>query len=122
MSELAERGTAPSVVDDQFGRLTFTADLAAGIVHLLNSGSAFGTYNLSNSGPVRSWADIARAVFALKGHDPASVTGISTEDYFAGKAGIAPRPRHSALGLGKIAATGFTPRDADAALADYLAD
>jgi dTDP-4-dehydrorhamnose 3,5-epimerase len=34
MKGLAERGIKPSVVGDQFGRLTFTEDLAEGIKHL----------------------------------------------------------------------------------------
>ena len=35
MASLAAKGVKPSVVADQTGRLTFTADLAAGIIHLL---------------------------------------------------------------------------------------
>ena len=35
MAGLADRGVSPTVVDDQIGRPTFTADLAAGIAHLL---------------------------------------------------------------------------------------
>ena len=35
MASLADRGISPAVVDDQIGRLTFAADLAAGIAHLL---------------------------------------------------------------------------------------
>ncbi len=40
MASLAGRGIKPSVVNDQTGRLTFTADLAAGIRHLLDTGAA----------------------------------------------------------------------------------
>jgi dTDP-4-dehydrorhamnose 3,5-epimerase len=58
-------------------------------------------------------------VYELTGHDPASVTGVSTEVYFAGKA-AAPRPLRSTLDLAKLTATGFVPRDADDALRDYL--
>ncbi|WP_210480585.1 bifunctional dTDP-4-dehydrorhamnose 3,5-epimerase family protein/NAD(P)-dependent oxidoreductase [Naasia sp. SYSU D00948] len=119
MASLAERGVAPSVVDDQVGRLTFADDIAAGIAHLVDSGAPYGTYNLSNEGPVRSWADIAARVFELTGHDPAAVTGVSTADYFAGRQ-AAPRPLNSVLPLGKLRATGFVPRDADAALRAYL--
>ncbi len=36
MAGLAERGVSPSVVDDQHGRLTFTAELARAIRHLLD--------------------------------------------------------------------------------------
>lgn len=120
MASLAERGVDPAVVNDQFGRLSFTDDIAAAIVHLLKVRPAFGIYNFTNDGPVQSWAEIAQSVFKLTGHDPERVTGITTEEYFAGKS-VAPRPVNSELSLEKIKATGFTPRDAREALAAYLA-
>ena len=119
MASLAERGVDPSVVDDQVGRLSFASDIAAGIAHLLSSGAEFGTYNLSNTGDAVSWADVARSVFALTGADPARVRGISTAEYFAGKA-AAPRPLHSTLDLAKLQRAGFTARPAAEALEDYL--
>ena len=45
-----EPPVSPTVVDDQVGRPTFTADLAAGIAHLLDTRAPYGTYNLTNSG------------------------------------------------------------------------
>ena len=119
MASLAERGIDPSVVDDQFGRLSFTEDIAAGIMHLLSVRPEYGVYNLSNSGNAMSWADIAALVFESTGHDPARVSGISTAEYFAGKQ-VAPRPLNSLLSLDKLAASGFAPREATAALASYL--
>ncbi|MFT4123307.1 MAG: bifunctional dTDP-4-dehydrorhamnose 3,5-epimerase family protein/NAD(P)-dependent oxidoreductase [Microbacteriaceae bacterium] len=119
MAALAERGIDPAVVDDQIGRLSFTDDIAAGIRHLLDTGAAYGCYNLSNEGPAQSWAEIAREVFALTGHDPARVSGVTTEQYFADKV-AAPRPRASVLSLEKLAATGFRPRPAADALRAYL--
>ncbi|MCC3273755.1 bifunctional dTDP-4-dehydrorhamnose 3,5-epimerase family protein/NAD(P)-dependent oxidoreductase [Arthrobacter zhangbolii] len=109
MAGLAGRGIAPSVVDDQVGRLTFTVDLAAGIRHLLDTGAPYGTYNLSNAGGPSSWADVAARVFELAGRSRADVTGISTADYFRDKAGTAPRPLNNSFDLGKIQAAGFTP-------------
>ncbi len=120
MASLADRGIEPGVVDDQFGRLTFTDDLAAGIVHLVAGGVPFGTYNLSSDGPVLTWADIAREVFAARGRPENAVTGVTTEAYGAGKS-LAPRPRHSALALDKIIATGFRPRSGPERLREYLA-
>jgi dTDP-4-dehydrorhamnose reductase len=120
MRSLADRGVSPSVVDDQRGRLTFTAELSRATRHLVDSGAAYGTYNLSNGGPVMSWADIARAVYVLAGRDEADVTPVSTEEYFAGKTDYAPRPLESAMNLAKIEATGFEPEDARVALARYL--
>lgn len=120
MAELAGKGINPLVVDDQFGRLTFTTDLAAGIVHLLQVAAPYGTYNLSNDGPVASWCDIAREVFTRCGRAAEDVVGQSTADYSAGKA-TAPRPRHSALELSKLRATGFSPALWTDRLTEYLA-
>jgi len=120
MRSLADKGVSPSVVDDQRGRLTFTTELSRATRHLVDSGAAHGTYNLSNGGPVMSWAEIARAVYALAGRDGADVTPVSTEDYFAGKTDYSPRPLQSAMSLAKIEATGFVPEDARVALERYL--
>jgi dTDP-4-dehydrorhamnose 3,5-epimerase len=119
MARLADSGVEPQVIEDQIGRLTFADDLAAGIVHLVQSAAAFGSYNLSSDGPAQSWADIAEAVFAARGRERGAVTRVSTEQYGAGKA-MAPRPSHSVLDLAKIKATGFTPPEGPAALQSYL--
>ena len=120
MLSLVERGITPSVVADQTGRLTFASDLAAGIIHLLVSGAEFGTYNLSGEGPVVSWADVAKRVYERAGHSPDEVTPVSTEEYYAGQEGIAPRPLSSVLDLTKIKAAGFTPADSTERLDAYL--
>ncbi|MBF0817547.1 NAD-dependent epimerase/dehydratase family protein [Microbacterium paludicola] len=122
MASLAERGIDPSVVDDQVGRLTFTQDIARGIRHLLESAAPFGVYNLTGSGEPRSWAQIAARVFELTGHDPARVTPVSTDEYYSGKTGIAPRPGYSVLDLAKIEAAGFASADAGQRLAEYVAN
>lgn len=111
MARLADEGASPSVVHDQYGRLTHTATLADAIGHLIATGAPWGTYNVTDSGPTRSWADIAAEVFARAGRDPADVRPVSTTEYeeqqrAAGKH-PAPRPRHSTLTLDKIRATGF---------------
>jgi dTDP-4-dehydrorhamnose reductase len=120
MAGLADRGVSPTVVDDQIGRPTFTADLAAGIAHLVNNRAPFGTYNLTNSGDPVSWADVAAAVFAARGRSADDVGRTSTEAYFADKPQAAVRPLNGVLDLSKIIATGFTPRDWRVALAEYL--
>ncbi|MGC3954943.1 MAG: bifunctional dTDP-4-dehydrorhamnose 3,5-epimerase family protein/NAD(P)-dependent oxidoreductase [Propionicimonas sp.] len=119
MADLAAKGVSPTVVADQYGRLTFTEDLAAGIVHLVGTAAPYGTYNLSNTGPVQSWAEIAADVFELCGRDRADVTPITTAEYAAGKL-VSPRPVHSALKLDKLLATGFTPASAADRLTAYL--
>lgn len=119
MARLASDGASPQVVADQFGRLTFTSDLASGITHLLTQGAASGTYNLTNAGPVTNWYEIARTVFELLGRNPDDVRPISTVDYALGK-DLAPRPRHSTLDLTRIESTGFVPADWRVRLAEYL--
>ena len=120
MKKLADNGVSPSVVGDQTGRLTFTAELSRATRHLLDVGAAPGTYNLSNGGPVLSWAEIAQAVFRLAGRDGADVTATTTAAYFADKPEASPRPLSSAMSLAKIEATGFVPEDATVALERYL--
>jgi dTDP-4-dehydrorhamnose 3,5-epimerase len=121
MASLADRGIEPSVVADQYGRLTFTDELAAAIRHLVASDATYGTYNLSNDGPATSWADLARAVFVARGRPATAVRDVSTEEYGAGKA-LAPRPRHSMLDLTKIKEAGYRPAPAADRLQAYLAD
>lgn len=121
MAALAEKGVDPSVVDDQRGRLTFASEIAALIGHLLTARPAFGTYNLTSAGESMTWADVARRVYALTGHDASRVTGVSTEQYFASATGpIAPRPRNSELDLTRVLGTGFAPRSGDDLLQEYL--
>jgi len=120
MAALADRGVQPGVVADQVGRLTFTGELVRAIRHLLDAKAAYGTYNVSNSGPPMSWAEIARTVFAARGKDPAAVTDLTTAEYREGKS-LAPRPQHSLLSLDKIIDAGFRPAEASPQLSAYLA-
>lgn len=121
MATLAARGVRPNVVDDQVGRPTFTADLAAGIRHLIGSASPFGTYNLTCDGEPASWADVAAAVFEALGRNRGDIGRVSTAEYFADKPGTAVRPLNSVLDLSKIIASGFKPRDWRTGLTQYVA-
>lgn len=130
---VADAGDALSevtVVDDQIGRLTFTRDMAEGILHLLGyregstvpvAPAAYGTYNLTGEGRAASWAEVARSVFDLANGNGDAVRPVSTADYYASAAGpVSPRPVHSALDLSKIESAGFTPRDWEDELRDYV--
>jgi len=119
MLELARRGINPVVVSDQIGRPTFTAELVRAIDHLLATRAAYGTYNVSNSGPPASWADVTREIYRQAGLSN-TVTDITTAAYNTGASGVAPRPLGSTLSLDKLEATGFAPRDWRRALGDYL--
>ncbi|UWF78185.1 bifunctional dTDP-4-dehydrorhamnose 3,5-epimerase family protein/NAD(P)-dependent oxidoreductase [Microbacterium neungamense] len=121
MASLAERGVDPNVVDDQVGRLTFTEDIAGAIVHLLETGAPYGVYNVTGDGPPQTWAEIAREVYRITGHDPARVTGVSTQEYFSTAEGpVAPRPHNSILDLVRVTAVGFTPNLVSKSLEGYL--
>ena len=120
MHDLAQKNIKPSVVNDQIGRLTFTPDLAAVIKHLLKTNQPYGTYNFTNSGPSKSWAEIAKKVYELSGKNPNDITPISTNEYYANKPNIAPRPHYSTLDLDKITKTGFVAPDWQDRLRSYL--
>ena len=119
-----------TVVDDQLGRLTFADQMAAAIFWLLgyregdvepSAPAPHGLYDMTGSGAVRSWADIARAVFDRANGNGEAVAPVSTAEYYASAEGpIAPRPVHSALDLSKLEAAGFTPRDWEEELDGYL--
>jgi dTDP-4-dehydrorhamnose 3,5-epimerase len=121
MARLADNGVSPSVVDDQFGRLTFTSELSRATHHLVTTGAPFGTYNVTNSGDAQSWAEIARDVFELRGRKREDVASTSTAAYSAEIEFFSPRPTHSALDLEKIEATGFLPLNAQTVLKEYVA-
>ena len=137
MAALSDRCADPddaldqvTVVDDQFGRLTFTRDMAEGIFWLLgyregdkepSSPCEHGTYNLTGSGRVASWADIAAKVFELRNGNAGAVIPVSTREYYASAKGpISPRPARSALGLCKLQSAGFEPDDWSEKLSRYL--
>jgi dTDP-4-dehydrorhamnose reductase len=119
MIGLGEKGISPIVVADQIGRLTFTSELVKAINHLLTTLPAYGTYNVSNGGGEASWADITREIFAESGYD-LTVTNTTTDEYFATKDGVAPRPLRSTLSLAKLQATGFVSTDWKDDLATYI--
>ena len=128
-SDALERVT---VVDDQLGRLTFADQMAEGVLWLLGyrggdvrptEPAPCGTYNLTGSGRVASWAEVARAVFDATCGNGDAVVPVTTAEYYAGAEGpVAPRPARSDLDLSKICAAGFSPRDWEDELAEYLSD
>lgn len=120
MAHLAQMRINPAVVDDQYGRLTFTSELARATKHLLDNKVESGTYNLSNSGKIRSFADIAALTFEMAGYNPDRVQYISTKEYKKDKKHFAPRPMHSDLDLTKIQRTGFESKDYEPLMRKYI--
>jgi dTDP-4-dehydrorhamnose reductase len=88
--EKARAGEALRVVDDQRGSPTYAADLADGLLRLLNAGQ-FGTYHVTNSGDC-TWYDLA--VYVL---DRAGVRVEVTRTDSASFPRPAPRPAYSVL-------------------------
>lgn len=120
MKELSKKDVKPTVVNDQIGRLTFTEDLSKAIKHLIDTEPPYGIYNMSGDGEPVSWSEIAQEVYKLSGKKATDISGVSTEEYYAGKTGIAPRPPKSTLDLSKMKSTGFKPTDWRVSLKEYL--
>jgi len=88
----ARAGAPVTVVDDQYGQPTWTADVARQIHALVTSGAPAGIYHATCSGHT-TWHGLAREVFTLAGADPALVSPIPTSAYPR----PAPRPAYSVL-------------------------
>ena len=120
MKNLADMRINPKVVNDQFGRLTFASEIARATKFFLDNKVAYGLYNVTNEGPVKSWYEIAADVFEYAGYDRSRVQPISTEEYAASKPGFAPRPLNSDMDLSKLRQTGFVPSDYTEMLKEYV--
>lgn len=100
MLQLAARqagGSGPrplKVVDDQWGRFTFTRDLAGALLDLLVA-QAWGVHHRSNAGPAHTWHDLAAETFRTAGLD-VDLAGCATQEFPR----PAPRPAWSVLDLG----------------------
>lgn len=104
MVKLAGSHDTVKVVDDQLGQPTWTADLAAQIVALLDSDAPAGVYHGTNSGST-SWFEFARAVFDEAGLDPARVLPTDSSTFVR----PAPRPSYSVLGHDAWGRAGLAP-------------
>jgi dTDP-4-dehydrorhamnose reductase len=104
MVKLADSHETVSVVDDQLGQPTWTGDLAARIVELLDADAPAGIYHGTNSGEA-TWYGFARAVFAQAGLDPERVKPTDSATFVR----PAPRPSYSVLGHDAWAKAGLPP-------------
>jgi dTDP-4-dehydrorhamnose reductase len=104
MLQLAASRDAWSVVDDQVGQPTWTADLAAQIVRLLESEAPAGVYHGTNSGQA-TWYEFARAVLEEAGLDPERIQPTDSSAFVR----PAPRPAYSVLAHGGWARAGLAP-------------
>lgn len=102
MLNLAKTKDTWSVVDDQLGQPTWTADLAEQIVALVDAGAPAGIYHGTNSGQA-TWYEFARAVLEESGLDPDRITPTDSSSFVR----PAARPSYSVLGHDAWAAAGL---------------
>lgn len=98
-----EPGREVTVVDDQRGCPTFTADLAVTLRRLAVSRLP-GRFHVTNEGAV-TWFEFARACFEAAGHDAARVVPIPTSQLLPARP--APRPSFSVLDNAALRAVGL---------------
>ena len=117
MLRLAASHDTVSVVDDQRGQPTWTVDLAARIVELVDAGAPAGVFHGTASGET-TWHGLAQAVFVAAGLDPARVLPTDSASFVR----PAPRPAYSVLGHDAWSRVGLAPlRDWREALSDAAA-
>lgn len=112
MLRLAKNHDKLTVVNDQFGRPTWTRTLAEFMTYLVDNDEHFGTYQLSNENSC-SWYEFAKEI--LKDKD-VEVAPVDSSAYPA----KAYRPRHSIMSLDKAEATGFVIPSWQTALAKFM--
>jgi len=106
-----------TVVDDQRGSPTWSADLARGLVELARSTAPAGIYHCTNAGET-TWYGFTRAIFSELGADPDRVQPTTTDKFPR----PAPRPAYSVLSTRSWQQAGLAPmRGWRSALADAFA-
>lgn len=116
MARLATEHDTVSVVVDQCGQPTWTADVAGAVARLIAGGAPYGTYHATSSGQT-TWNGLAKATFEGLGLDPGRVTPTTAAAF----ARPAPRPAYSVLGHRRWSQAGIEPiRDWRAALTEAL--
>jgi dTDP-4-dehydrorhamnose reductase len=98
-----ERDTV-SVVDDQRGSPTWSADLARALAELGRSSAAAGTYHCTGTGDT-TWFGLTQAIFEELGADPGRVLPTTTDAFPR----PAPRPAYSVLSDAAWRGAGLTP-------------
>jgi dTDP-4-dehydrorhamnose reductase len=104
MARLERERDTVSVVDDQRGSPTWSADLAGALVELGRTAPVAGVYHCTNGGDT-TWFGFTRAIFDELGADPERVTPTTTDAFPR----PAPRPAYSVLSDSAWRAAGLTP-------------
>lgn len=93
MARLASERDTVDIVDDQRGQPTWTMDVAAAILRLVDARAPFGVWHATSQGST-TWYGFTQEIFRLLGHDPARVRPTTTDAFPR----PAPRPAYSVLG------------------------
>lgn len=112
MQNLAKTHDRLTVVNDQFGRPTWTRTLAEFMTFVIEKNAPFGVYHLSNENSC-SWYEFAREI--LKDTD-VEVAPVTSEEYPQ----KATRPQYSIMDLSKAKALGFEIPTWQEALTSFL--
>lgn len=102
MVKLRKNTDTLSVVTDEHGSPTYTKDLAALLIQMLQS-DKYGIYHATNAG-FTNWYDFAVAIFKAK-NLPTTVHSVQAKTYKR----LALRPKNSRLSKEKLMTSGFTP-------------
>jgi len=100
MLNLAKTKTEISVIKDQIGSPTYTADLAPLLINMAES-KKYGIYHATNEGEC-SWAEFAQEIFRQQGLNT-KVNPILSSEY----ATRAKRPKNSRLDKSSLSEAGF---------------
>lgn len=99
----AERDTITAVTDQRI-QPTWTVDLAAAVIRLVDAEAPYGAWPGTGGGETTVFG-FARAIFAALGHDPARVGETTLADYPS----PTPRPAYSVLSHQRWADAGLQP-------------
>lgn len=112
MQRLAETHDRLTIVNDQFGRPTWTRTLAEFMVYVINEKAPYGIYQLSNENSC-SWYEFAKEILKNSDVEVAPVTSAE----FPQKA---VRPQYAVMSLEKAESLGFSIPTWQEALAQML--
>ena len=104
MTRLAQEIDTVDVVDDQVGQPTWARELARRLVALGGSTAPPGVYHVSGGGQT-TWCGLAKATFAMLGHDPERVRPATSTRFPR----PAQRPAYGVLGSARWTAAGLEP-------------
>ena len=104
MINLEKTKDSISVVEDQIGQPTWTKDLTAQIISMIDSKAPSGTYHATSSGQT-SWFGLTQRIFELLGADPKRVLPTDSAAFPR----PAPRPAYSVLGHENWSKVGLNP-------------